>query len=151
MGRTKEEIEAGARVFGQAAHTLGVIGQAVLEADEFKGKEIIAQNIIPSIVLKAFSCELFMKSLAVSENIKRIHKLDELFKILSDTDKCTIKTKVIDRMNDMIGQYTESNFLVDLGKVANAFVDWRYFYENTRTINIEFLNILFDTLWNYRK
>ena len=28
MGRTKEEIEAGARVFGQAANTLGVVGEA---------------------------------------------------------------------------------------------------------------------------
>ena len=46
MGRTKEEIEAGARVFGQAAHVLGAVGQAVLKADDFKGKEMIAQNII---------------------------------------------------------------------------------------------------------
>lgn len=27
MGRTKEEIECGARVFGNAANTLGVIGE----------------------------------------------------------------------------------------------------------------------------
>lgn len=29
MGRTKEEIECGARVFGNAANTLGVIGGQV--------------------------------------------------------------------------------------------------------------------------
>ena len=62
MGRTKEEIKCGARVFGNAAITLGVIGEAALKADEFSGQKIIAQNIIPSIVLKAFSCELFLKS-----------------------------------------------------------------------------------------
>ena len=54
-------------------------------------------------------------------------------------------------MNGTIGQYADGDFGVDLGKVANAFVDWRYFYEDTRTINIDFLNILFDTLWNYKK
>lgn len=151
MGRTKEEIEAGARVFGQAAHTLGVVGQAVLKADDFKGKEMIAQNIIPSIVLKAFSCELFMKSLVLSGDIKKIHKLDELFNCLSDTDKCAIKSEVVNKMNGTIRQYADGDFEVDLGKVANAFVDWRYFYEDTRTINIDFLNILFDTLWNYKK
>lgn len=151
MGRTKEEIEAGARVFGQAAHTLGVVGQAVLKADDFKGKEMIAQNIIPSIVLKAFSCELFMKSLVLSGDTKKIHKLDELFNCLSDTDKCAIKSEVVNKMNETIGQYADGDFVVDLGKVANAFVDWRYFYEDTRTINIDFLNILFDTLWNYKK
>lgn len=43
MGRTKEEIEAGARVFGQAAHTLGVVGHAVLKVDDFKGKEKIGR------------------------------------------------------------------------------------------------------------
>ena len=149
MGRTKEEIEAGARVFGGAAHVLGVVGQAVLEADDFKGKEMIAQNIIPSIVLKAFSCELFMKSLVLSGDIKKIHKLDELFNCLSDTDKSAIKEEVVSKMNETIGQYVDSDFFVDLGKVANAFVDWRYFYEDTRTININFLDILFDTLWNH--
>lgn len=151
VGRTKKEIEAGARVFGQAAHTLGVVGQAALKADEFKGKEIIAQNIIPSIVLKAFSCELFMKSLALTGNIKKIHKLDDLFNCLSDADKEAIKSGVINKMISIIGQYAESDFSVDLGKVANAFVDWRYFYEDTRTIKIEFLNSLFDILWNYKK
>lgn len=151
MGKTKAEIEAGARVFGQAANTLGVVGQAVLKADDFKGKEMIAQNIIPSIVLKAFSCELFLKSLVISGDIKKIHKLDELFDCLSDADKDAIKAAVVNKMNGMIGQYAESNFIVDLGKVANAFVDWRYFYEDTRTINIKFLNVLFETLWNYKK
>ena len=78
-------------------------------------------------------------------------KLDELFNCLSDTDKCAIKSEVVSKMNGTIGQYADGDFGVDLGKVANAFVDWRYFYEDTRTINIDFLNILFDTLWNYKK
>lgn len=150
MERTKEEIEAGARVFGQAAHTLGVVGQAVLKADDFKGKEIIAQNIIPSIVLKAFSCELFLKSLVSTGDIKKIHKLDELFECLNPTDKESIKKSVVKKMVNTVKQYAKNDFDVDLSKVANAFVDWRYFYEDTRTINIEFLNSLFDVLWAYK-
>lgn len=153
MGRTKEENKAGAKVFGQAAHTLGVIGQAALKADEFTGKQMIAQNIIPSIVLKAFSCELFFKSLIVAQqdDIKNIHKLDQLFAHINDTDKSTIKSLVISQLSITNQHYNEINFDTDLGKAANAFVDWRYFYEEPRSINIEFLDVLFDVLWKYRQ
>ena len=151
MDRTKEEIAAGARVFGQAANTLGLIGQAALEAEEFDGKGLISQNIIPSIVLKAFSCELFMKSFALNGKAKKIHRLDELFNCLSNTDKKAIKNNVVSKMSSKIGSYSESDFDMDLVEVANAFVDWRYFYEDTRTINIDFLNNLFDFLWEYKK
>lgn len=151
MGRTKEEIEAGARVFGQAANTLGVVGEAALKANDFAGKQMIAQNIIPAIVLKAFSCELFMKSLVVTGNIKKIHKLDELFNNLSQNDKDVIKERVLNAMINKLGSYDENSFYTDLGNVANAFVDWRYFYENPRTINLDFLNSLFTVLWDYTK
>lgn len=151
MGRTKDEIAAGARVFGNAANTLGLVGEAALKADEFTGKGIISQNIIPSIVLKAFSCELFMKSLALNGNSKKIHKLDELFNCLSYTDQEAIKNNVVSKMSSKVEQYSASDFGVDLVKTANAFVDWRYFYEHTRTINIDFLNNLFDFLWEYKK
>ena len=150
MGKTKEEIEAGARIFGQAAHTLGIIGEAVLNAEPFTGREVIAQNIIPAIVLKAFSCELFIKSLAMSADIKKIHKLNELFHYLRPSDRAQIKSSVINIMAKNDEQYTEHNFSVDLDNVANAFVDWRYFYEDTKSINLHFLNALFDTLWNYK-
>lgn len=93
MGRTKEEIRTGAIVFGQAAKTLGITSQDALKADDFIGKKILAQNVIPSIVLKAFSCELFIKSLIITNDIIRIHKLDELFFCLSDTDKNSIKNE----------------------------------------------------------
>lgn len=151
MGKTKEEIKAGARVFGQAAHTLGLVSKAALKADDFKVKRIISQNLIPSIVLKAFSCELFMKSLIVTGDIKKIHKLDELFLCISDTDRNKIKNEVINKMSSEERQYIESDFDVDLKEVANAFVDWRYFFEDTRTIKLGFLDCLFDVLWEYTK
>lgn len=151
MGRTKEEIRTGAIVFGQAAKTLGIISQAALKADGFIGKKILAQNVIPSIVLKAFSCELFIKSLIITNDIIRIHKLDELFFCLSDTDKNSIKNEVINKMASEEGQYVENDFNVDLEEVANAFVDWRYYYEDNRTIKIVFLDTLLDVLWNYAK
>ena len=112
---------------------------------------MIAQNIIPAIVLKAFSCELFMKSLVVTGNIKKIHKLDELFNNLSQNDKDVIKERVVNAMINKLGTYDENSFNTDLGNVANAFVDWRYFYENPRTINLDFLNSLFTVLWDYTK
>lgn len=49
------------------------------------------------------------------------------------------------------GQYGENDFNVDLEEVANAFVDWRYYYEDNRTIKIVFLDTLLDVLWNYAK
>lgn len=148
MGKSKEEIRAGAKVFGQAANTLGVFGQAALKADDFMGKEIIAQNIIPSIVLKAFSCELFLKSL-VTDEVKKVHKLNELFEHLKESDRQAIKSSVISKLTIKIDGYDETNFEEDLADVANAFVDWRYFYEEPRSIKMEFLNVLFDVLWKY--
>ncbi|NCF00613.1 hypothetical protein D1151_16145 [Emergencia sp. 1XD21-10] len=46
-------------MFGHAANTLGVVGEAALKADNFVGKQMISLNIIPAIVLKAFSCERY--------------------------------------------------------------------------------------------
>lgn len=146
MGRTKEEIKFGARVFGNAAITLGVIGEAALKADEFSGQKIIAQNIIPSIVLKAFSCELFLKSLVQPDAFINIHKLNELFALLSENEKSVIATKVIQKLSSDDSTYNQDKFNLDLIEVANAFIDWRYFYEEPRTINIAFFNALFEVL-----
>lgn len=148
MGKTKEEIRAGALVFGNAANTLGIIGEAVLKADNFYGKQLIAQNLIPSIVLKVFSCELFLKSLIPKRKLQNIHKLDELFNLLNRDNKKYIVDNVITTLSAIKNQYDESDFEADLNDTANAFVDWRYFYEKSPSINILFLNTLFNVLRN---
>lgn len=151
MGRTKEEIKVGAHVFGQAANILNAVAEAALKADEFAGKKNLAQNIIPTIVLKAFSCELFLKSLVITGKIKKDHELDKLFNNLSQNDKDSIKERVVNAMKNSQGTYDENNFNTDLNNIANAFVDWRYFYENPKTINLDFLNNLFTVLCDYTK
>ena len=149
MNINRCNIEDGARIFGQAANTLGVLAKAALKADEFTGKEIISQNIIPSIVLKAFSSELFLKSIVYANDIPKIHKLDDLFELIGNRNKKDIQDSIIKKMQHFSKQYNENNFSTDLSEVANAFIDWRYFFEGTRSININFLDSLFYTLWEH--
>lgn len=40
--------------------------------------------------------------------------------------------------------YNDIKFQEDLDAISRTFIDWRYFYEDTRTVNSLFLNALFD-------
>lgn len=86
-------------------------------------------TIIASIVNEVFACELFFKSMIIIKTGKKKiegHKLFELFNLL---DNKKIEDKLLDY-----------NFIEELQKISNAFVDWRYCYEyNTMTINRGFV------------
>lgn len=142
LSRTKDEIRTGAQVFGTAAIILSNVAETALKTDNQIEKQTMAQNIIPCIVLKAFSCELYLKFLSQNNSIKNVHKLDELYDNLSENDRNTIKKSVMVQL----GECDETLFRTGLNNITNAFVDWRYFYENPRSINLEFLNCLFNAL-----
>ena len=150
MEKEQIKIRRGADTFANSAIILEKFTKAGINGDNFPNghQEIMVQNFIPEIVLKAFSCELFLKSLIKNDNIKKIHKLDELFECLNKDDKDTIRESII-QFKSQKDSYTNDNFNSDLERVANAFVDWRYFYEKPRSINIEFLNVLFIILREY--
>lgn len=151
MEKIQDKIKMDANVFASSAIILDKIANAGIYNDNFTqlNKVVIAHTIIPAIVLKAFSCELYMKSLITNSNIKKIHKLDELFMCLNKEDKDNIQEIIICVLSKN-NFYNIDAFNEDLKKVANAFVDWRYFYENPEiNINLEFLNVLFETLGMY--
>lgn len=151
MKKIQDKIKMDANAFASSALILDKIANTGIYNDNFSklNKAAMAHTIIPAIVLKTFSCELYMKSLIAISNIKKIHKLDELFMCLSEEDKDNIQGIIICILskND---SYGIDNFNKDLKKVANAFVEWRYFYEKSKiNINLEFLNALFGTLRIY--
>jgi hypothetical protein len=57
-----------------------------------------------------------------------------------------IKTKlnVVSQMKISDANYNDIKFQEDLDAISRTFIDWRYFYEDTRTVNGLFLNVLFD-------
>lgn len=103
------------------------------------------QNIIPEIVNRAFACEIFLKAMLTYKNIKfkRNHNLFELWKKLSKE----LSNKVEGEIYECI-ELEESVSLDDLiNKIANAFNEWRYIYEeNLKSVNLGFLKIFNDSL-----
>ena len=82
----------------------------------------------PGIVNAAFSCEVFLKLLLHLEQMdcRKSHKLKQLFELLPLETKETIKRQTIHKCgywNDIWGQEV-------LSQVSDAFVKWRYVYEN---------------------
>ena len=93
---------------------------------------------MPAIVNLAFSVELFLK--ANIDNKVKVHCLDDLLKLLPDGEQKAIIQITIKQFevytNEII---TEEQFWKYLAEARNAFVDWRYFYENSQSINPTFL------------
>ncbi len=135
MGKTEEEFYTGACVFLDASKTLDVVGNAGV--NQIKNKEaglvLLGRMYIPSIVMQAFSAELFFKALIVHEGkqIKRTHRLDELLDMLDDVEKQAITDKMIEEMKKVkdAQDYDEDALHIDFEKAANTFDDWRYFFE----------------------
>jgi hypothetical protein len=93
----------------------------------------------PAIVMLAFSIELGLKAIIKSESGQdtRGHKIDELFKSLVQDSKNTITSEVCNQL-----KISDNEFAQLLTANATAFIDWRYFYENTRNANYKFLQTL---------
>ena len=146
MGKSYEEIRNGANIFATATKALDAIGTAGLEQmEQTESGKALAQMMLPAIVLKAFSCELALKALAAKnqEAVGSVHKLNELYqKINKDTQK-EISAVVIAVMKETSPEYSDVDFTEDLNKVAKVFIDWRYYYENSRSLNFAFLHSFF--------
>jgi hypothetical protein len=91
--------------------------------------------VAPAIVCAAFSTELGFKTLIMQAGGNaRGHKLDELFNQLPKPSRNSIVAEL--RLN-------EDDFREALRNVSNAFVEWRYVYEQDRIqIDLGFLQRL---------
>lgn len=147
MEYSVERIKEDARIFEGAAISLEAIdlGMRAITGESFSSR------IIPIIVLKAFSCELFLKykisfDYKKADKSKDNHALNTLFEKLEEAKKQHLKEEIIHKMQFMGYDYDETCFDADLINVAKAFEDWRYYYEKNRNTKFLFLYALFDSL-----
>lgn len=92
--------------------------------------DFLTGEMYPCVVNLSFACELYLKAMIFwdSGTILKKHKLDEVFFILPETIRSQIELSYA-RGND-----GDLNKL--LQECSNAFIDWRYAYEDRVTINI---------------
>ena len=146
--------QSGANPFISAAKILSataVVGSQQLKGE--KASQFWLSTMIPVIVMKAFSCELMLKTLIAHEGLKmgKNHKLDELFDKLPASIQAIIQAPIIAKMKIRTTSYDETSFLEDLKASSTLFVDWRYFFEEAtsgkeKTVNLAFLDVLFTEL-----
>lgn len=84
-------------------------------------------RIIPEIVNRAFSCEVFLKSLLVFLDVsfRKEHELKKLWLLLP----AELQNKVEQELSSRYGFGGQDDFEALLAKTSNAFADWRYIYE----------------------
>lgn len=152
MAKTYDDIRMGANTFASSTVILETVGKAALEqSSQETGLKVLAQAMIPAIALKAFSCELALKALIAKSGkvVDREHRLNELYKKIDDSDKSAISQAVIQNMKDRDENYSDAEFQRDLSEAAMVFVDWRYFYEKSLSVNLLFIDVLFKELIQY--
>lgn len=104
----------------------------------------------PAVVNAAFACEVFLKLLLHSEEIKipREHRLHALYNKLPDELKERIRGDVVQRY----GQWKDAFGMECLKSISDAFATWRYIYEHdwhksaTVRIDVSFLMALKNAL-----
>ncbi|MBN3490257.1 hypothetical protein JV173_01895 [Acholeplasma equirhinis] len=112
---------------------------------DFPKGEVTKDNfplMIPEFVNRAFACELYIKAIAefTKVNIKKNHKLDELFKEISDSDQEAIYSlwRTTNGNNMIDSDYVRKQFWDNLEAITNVFVRFRYAHEwITTTISLE--------------
>lgn len=98
--------------------------------------------IVPEFVNLAFACELYIKAIAEFKNInvKKSHKLDELFERLNIQDKEEVYSiwRVSDCNNIDDHEYFRQMFKNNLEAITDVFTRFRYAHEwATTTISLE--------------
>ncbi len=156
-----QDIQQGAKPFIDATRYLELAASAGMQQLQGKsGKQFWMHTMIPTIVMKAFSCELMLKAILRHESIDfgKIHFLNTLYDLLSSSPQATPQSKAIyesikvDVISEMGDGYDEARYNHDFDDAANLFVDWRYFFEESTssgkqlTAPITFLDRLFQEL-----
>ena len=138
-----------ANIFSDSTKMLEAIQKALEKVKASDTNRLAATSLIPIIVLKAFACEMYLKSYLSKEgsrSIPKTHNLHELYRNLDKTTKAKINKLLMTKMKMININYVQSNIEQDILSVANAFEEWRYFYESNYKLNFIFLNTFYDTL-----
>lgn len=97
-------------------------------------------RMIPFIVNKAFSCELYLKCIICINSLKDPSRQHSLFKLYKE---CNIDESVESYFTEMNKVELEK----EIKKISDTFIKFRYVYEYTPLeINCGFLNRLCDCL-----
>lgn len=105
----------------------------------------------PAVVNSAFACEVFLKALLIFYDVpmNKEHKIEKLFNLLPDEIKDFVKQTV---MINYGGMWRDPFSCELLKNISDAFVEWRYSYENVGNkraslqINIGFLTVFRNAL-----
>ena len=81
----------------------------------------------PAVVNSAFACEVYLKALLKYYDIpiKKEHKIKELYEMLPEEARDWIKPTVMNQC----GRWTDQWGHELLENISNAFIEWRYSYE----------------------
>jgi hypothetical protein len=132
-------LKAATRIFNTSYLTLKALFDQGVQS---QNQELILQSI-PMTMILSFNIEISLKHL-----IKRDvgiqeggHNLYILFNKLDDS----LKHKITEAIKDELS-INEDLFDGRLESIKNTFVDWRYFYEGDRNIDLEFLQVMNENL-----
>ncbi len=108
----------------------------------------IESYFTPATVNSAFACEVYLKALLLFYDIKigKQHKIKELYEMLPEQAKNGIRSEIT---NTYDGKWYDLFWLESLEHISDAFVEWRYYYENleqTHEIRLIFLTTFRDAL-----
>ena len=113
--------------------------------EKFKGRlDIFATPMITNLSL---ACEIYIKTLLdyQKKSIKKNHKLNELFELLSVDEQEQIRTAV----ENNYGIIMDSNDKPLIDTVADTFAKWRYSYESSHVdCDISYLFALTEAVRN---
>lgn len=116
-----------------------------LEVAEWCNNSTRISSIYSSVVNASFSCELYIKALMIyksSNNEFSIgHNIENLFNLLEVSDKTAIENLYLKKTNKSL-----SKLLIE---IDDAFVKWRYAFENGVSINITECLLFAETLKKY--
>ncbi len=102
-------------------------------------------KLITAVVNLALSIELFIKSY-IGDVYK--HDLKELFEQLDNSIQQAIIEAMIMLYNQRNMKFNEDSFWEYLERNKNAFINWRYYYQNGKNVDITFLNDFATILYN---
>ncbi|MGW8956958.1 hypothetical protein [Paenibacillus sp. NPDC055715] len=120
-----------------------------LEECEYNS-DYFSAYFVPAITTAAFSCELALKSICQSLNGKapKGHDLYKLFKTLDESTRKDIMNRTINAYNlkseilKVDDRIDENNFNNLLTYHKDSFTIWRYFYEGSPSIDLDFIEAL---------
>jgi hypothetical protein len=105
----------------------------------------------PAVVCYAFSLEVFVKFLLITEPPKKeftdAHDLEALYNNLPSVLRSKVEAKLVAGKIDL--ELEKVAFGNNLRTFAKAFVEWRYQYEgNAKPVSLDFVRRLLEALEN---